>query len=166
MWPEAEDKKARQNLNDAFWSLRKGLREAQATEAIMACLERAGDGAVGFDRNCDYSCDAEEFERLVSNATSGTDLQALEKAFHLYRGPFLENFSVQAAPEFDAWVEVERRTLAGAYHKLLHLLIRHYLADGNWLAAIECLQHLWADILEEQQAEEAQAKAGKDVSFQ
>jgi DNA-binding SARP family transcriptional activator len=32
MWPEAEDKKARQNLNDAFWSLRKGLREAQATE--------------------------------------------------------------------------------------------------------------------------------------
>ena len=55
LWPDTEDRKARQNLNDAFYSLRKGLQEAHAPEAILNCLSRSRE-SVEFNRNCGYTC--------------------------------------------------------------------------------------------------------------
>lgn len=156
LWPEAEDKKARQNLNDAFYSLRKGFQEAKAPDAIKNCLDRTREGTVQLDKNCDYNCDVEAFEQIANNATPTTDLPTLEKALHLYRGPFLENFYIRDAPEFDAWVKAKRMTLSGAYHKLLYLITPRYLSEGNWPAAIECLEHLRATLLESQEGEETQ----------
>jgi len=147
LWPDTEDRKARQNLNDAFYSLRKGLQEAHAPEAIFNCLSRSR-GLVEFNRNCGYTCDAETFEGIISSATDKTDLQTLETALHLYRGPFLENFAIQEAPGFDAWVEGKRQALAGAYRKLLHLLSTRYLTQSNWPDAIKCLERLGDELAE------------------
>ncbi len=69
LWPDVEEKKARQNLNDAFYGLKKGLQEAQAPEAIVDTLSRSRDRFVEFNRNCGYVCDVEAFEGILSNAT-------------------------------------------------------------------------------------------------
>lgn len=161
LWPDTADNKARQNLNDAFYSLRKGLQEADATKVIIDCLSRSRDGFVEFNRNCGYTCDVEEFEGILNHATQKTDQQMLERAFGLYRGPFLENFVVQDAPAFDAWVTAKRAILTGAYHKLLHLLSTRHLTQGNWSTAIRYLERL-RDGLREAQDCQGDQSASKD----
>ncbi len=97
---------------------------------------------VAFHRDCAHSCDVEDFESLVRDATSQTPLPTLEQAFKLYQGQFLAGFSLPDAPDFDRWVEAKRQELTGAYHKLLHLLSLRYLTTGDWPKAITCLEHL------------------------
>lgn len=156
LWPNTEEKKARQNLNDAFYSLRKGLQDAQAPEAIVDILKRSRDGFVDFNRNCGYACDVEAFEGILSNATDKTESQTLAKALELYRGPFLENFSVQDTPDFEAWVTAKRQTLEGSYRKLLHLLSTQYLTQGNWPEAIKCLERLRGALADAQEIQREQ----------
>lgn len=148
LWPDVEEKKARQNLNDAVYNLKKGLQDAHAPETIVGALSRSRDGLVVFNKRCGYTCDVEEFEGVLNSATDKTDLQTLEKAFALYHGPFLDNFSIQDAPGFDAWVTAKRQRLHGAYCKLLHLLSTRYLMNGAWPRAIETLERLRGSLLE------------------
>ena len=49
LWPNTEENRARQNLNDAFFSLRKALQEVQAPEAIVDALSRSRDGFVEYN---------------------------------------------------------------------------------------------------------------------
>ncbi len=161
-WPEAEEKKARQNLNDAFYNLRKNLKKAGGTEAHQNSLSRLRN-QVQFDRDCEYTCDVESFEHIVNVATHQTDLRLLEAARSLYRGPFLDGFYVQDAPLFDAWVQTKRRELTSAYHKLLHLLLPHYLSAANWPSAIECLEFLRRGLMEALEQGEEWTQVGREA---
>jgi serine/threonine-protein kinase len=94
-WPELDDEHARASLRKAVYVVRRALGE----ETLVS----RGDEelGVGADR---LWCDAVEFEQAVAR-------RRLAHALELYRGDLLEGFFVQASPEFEQWLDGERRRL-------------------------------------------------------
>ena len=96
-WPELDDRRARNSLNQAFYHLRQAL----GREALPGALEEL----LRVDRSLVW-CDACAFQDRIA---AGEDAAALD----LYRGGLLEGLHVvDAAPELDVWLEAERRRLA------------------------------------------------------
>jgi DNA-binding SARP family transcriptional activator len=103
--PESTDERARHRVADSIYLLRQSL----------------GDDVVGTSG---------EVLRLNPNVV-WTDAVAfrqhlergdLEAAVQLYDGPFLDGFFAEGTPEFEHWVETERRDLADRYATALETL--------------------------------------------
>jgi predicted ATPase/DNA-binding SARP family transcriptional activator len=97
-WPEADEARARNSLNQALHQLRRSLGEQ--------VLVSRGD-EVGVDPERVW-CDVAAFRDALA---AGDAAGALE----LYRGPFLDGFAGLAdTPEWERWMEAERVRLARA----------------------------------------------------
>lgn len=94
-WPEVDQDRARHSLRQALYVLRRGL----GGDVILS----RGDEEVGI-REDELWCDAVAFERAVD---SGRAAEALE----WYRGDLLPGFFISEAPEFERWLDAERRRL-------------------------------------------------------
>lgn len=121
LWPGSDDDRARRALAQTLYRVRQQL----------------GAGVVrGSDR---LSCDP---------TLLGSDLLELESAFEkgdyervveLYRGPFLDGFHLQGAPELERWADGERQRLSRAYHDSLERLALAAEERGETQRAI----HWW-----------------------
>lgn len=120
LWPEASSESGRALLSESLYVLRKALGE----EVIFT----AGD-EVGIN-DALVEADAAVFEDLLAR-------DALADAVALYRGPFLDGFYVEDAPDFERWAEDERSRLARAYTRTLEALAAAAEAEGDLLAAAE-----------------------------
>jgi TolB-like protein/DNA-binding SARP family transcriptional activator/Tfp pilus assembly protein PilF len=105
-WPDQDATRARAALSRAVHYLRASLGEGVL---ISRADEELG---LDFDR---ISCDAPRFrDDLAKNR--------LTEALELYRGDFMAGFFLSDVPEFDRWIEAERRqfrdSAAGAARKL------------------------------------------------
>ncbi len=96
-WPEVDDAKARAALRRALHFLRRFLGDTT--------IVNRGD-ALGIDSTGVW-CDVVAFREAV---VAGR----LEEALELYRGDLLEGFFVPSAPDFERWLDDERRQLQGA----------------------------------------------------
>jgi DNA-binding SARP family transcriptional activator/tetratricopeptide (TPR) repeat protein/TolB-like protein len=94
-WPESDDQRARGALRQAVRYLRRSL----GAETLVNRAEDELGIAAGALR-----CDATGFRQAIGRGDS-------EGALALYGGEFLEGFSVSGAPEFDRWLEGERKAL-------------------------------------------------------
>jgi len=103
LWPELEPSRARGNLRRSLSELKKALDG----EWLVADRE-----IVGLDPSADLWCDVDEFQRLTQtwegHNHSETEacsecLTSLAEAVELYRGDFLEGFSLRDSPNFDDW---------------------------------------------------------------
>jgi len=94
-WPEHDAAHARMALRQALHGLRQALGEG--------VLRTRGDVEVSLDP-ARLRCDVAAFERAL-------DAGDPEGAVGLYSGPFLRGFFIDAAPEFERWVETERTRL-------------------------------------------------------
>src|SRR3954452_17106497 len=120
LWPESEERRARADLRSALANLRKALREdttAPGKEVHFFVIE--GD-LLGLEPR-EVELDLEALEAAVSLARAETSsggrsaaaghqglIDRLEGALGLYRGEFMEGFSVEDAPEFELWLEAAR----------------------------------------------------------
>ena len=98
LWPDEPDERARKSLSQAVYSLRRDLGDEDAlvgSKDLRLSLERIAVDVVEFD-----------------DALQRNDIDA---AIRLYAGPFLDGFFVPRAPEFERWMENERRSLAHDY---------------------------------------------------
>ncbi|HYW30868.1 MAG TPA: BTAD domain-containing putative transcriptional regulator, partial [Gemmatimonas sp.] len=91
-WPESTSKRARSSLRQAAYQLRQLLGPD--------VLAGRGD-AVGLSADA-LRCDAVDFDRRLD---TGDRAGALE----LYRGDLLPGFAVDGAPDFDQWLDEQRR---------------------------------------------------------
>jgi DNA-binding SARP family transcriptional activator/tetratricopeptide (TPR) repeat protein len=92
-WPESDTRRARSSLRKALYFLRRHLGKSALTST--------GD-AVGLSD--DVWCDATAFDRALADGDA-------RKALELYRGALLSGFHVSNAPEFEHWLDGERRRL-------------------------------------------------------
>ena len=92
LWPDYPERSARTNLSNALSNLRTVLCDRQASPP---CLLVSGE-TIQFNLESDHEVDAAAFERLVGD-------REWEAAVGLYRGPFLEGFSVADSPPFEQW---------------------------------------------------------------
>lgn len=99
-WPEYDEQRARNALNQAVHFLRRTL----GPDAVI----RRGDDQLLLDPEL-VRCDALDFESLLD---AGETARALE----LHRGPVLQGFHVSdASPELERWLDVERDRLERRY---------------------------------------------------
>jgi predicted ATPase/DNA-binding SARP family transcriptional activator len=136
LWPELEPSRARAGLRRNLSRLRKALGD----EWVVVDRE-----AVGTDPDADLWLDVEQFRHLLQawqehgHAEAEVCRQCLDtlaEGVELYRGDFLEGFTLRDSPTFDEFqffqTEGLRRELASA----LERLVRGHSAQGNYEPAI------------------------------
>lgn len=108
LWPESGSSHARNLLNQSVHALRQAL----GSEAIRSEGEELVLSAESL------SCDVWSFEEALASGEP-------ERALDLYRGPFLDGFSLPGSVEFERWADAERERLRRA-----HLRAMEELAEG------------------------------------
>ncbi|MDB4871618.1 MAG: transcriptional activator protein, partial [Gemmatimonadales bacterium] len=119
-WPNSDQEHARTSLRKSLHILRRALGDG-------AILSR-GDEEVTVDFHL-VSCDAGAFEASVK-------ANRLEEALDLYRGDLLAGFFIDEAPEFDQWLDSERRRLRLCAARAALALSHQLEHSGNVPAAV------------------------------
>lgn len=94
-WPESDETHARASLSQALYMLRRALGE----DAIVS----TSDDELELNPEI-VACDVAAFEAALAAGRP-------EQALALYRGDLLDGFFINAAPEFERWVDDERARL-------------------------------------------------------
>lgn len=119
LWPESTTENARHSLDQLLYYLRRNVHE----ELLMGTDPlRLNPQIVSSD--------------LTAFAAAATGNNA-ETLMSLYRGPFLDGFFLNAAQEFDEWVEAQRARLHSLYAAALYRLARAADQDEQHTVAIE-----------------------------
>ena len=114
LWPDADEDAGRRALSQAIYALRRDLG---ADELLLGVQE--------LKLNLDAAtCDVLEFETALAERN-------IERAAEVYGGPFLDGFRLPGAPEFDRWVEDERRSLAQRHVDTLERIARRLAERGD-----------------------------------
>lgn len=115
LWSESDESHARHGLRDALYAIRRTLGD----EAIPGTGELLHlDPAV-------VGCDVREFEEALATGR-------LADAVAAYRGPLLDGFHVDGAPEFERWLDGERARLLREYQQAVKLLARAAEREERW----------------------------------
>lgn len=127
LWPELDSDRARNNLKQLVFSLRRAL----APDVIAAT-----SGALRLDPNA-ITVDLWAYEKAIAEG-------ALENAVARYGGAFLDGFSVPGLVEFERWVEGERARLTRVHAETLDTLAERARRAGQFEIAAAWRRHLAA----------------------
>ena len=125
-WPDSERSQAQKVLRTMIYDLRKTLGEAFQVEDEVIALTPG------------TFVDLNVFSSTLKSPIP--TIQGLEKALELYRGDFLDGFSLPDASQFDDWAEAEReryrlKAIQG-FASLAHL----YENNGDFPPALEAIR--------------------------
>jgi TolB-like protein/DNA-binding SARP family transcriptional activator len=123
-WPEVTQDKARHSLDQLLYALRSTIGEAMFVTRDPVRL----DPAV-------LASDVEAFNRAL-------ELNDLEAAVELHRGPFLDGFHLGDGLEFERWLDTERARLERRYETALERLAQRAESAGDPAAAVEWWRRL------------------------
>jgi DNA-binding SARP family transcriptional activator len=135
LWPGYLESSARANLRHALANLRQVLGDEGADPHFLLIEGET----IQLNRAADVWVDVWEFEQGIRGKGQGagdkgkkpggrgeglgadnlqstilnqqSEILNLQSAISLYRGPFLDGFSLPDSPEFDTWLSVERESL-------------------------------------------------------
>ena len=148
LWPESEERHARADLRALLHKLRKALREDSAHDGVTHYFVIEGNRLGLEPRGIELDMDV--FEIAVSLARRETSLEGssaaaggrreligrLQGDLGLYRGEFMEGFSLEDAPEFELWLEGERARWRRVFGELCEGLSRLEGEEGLIAEAI------------------------------
>jgi DNA-binding SARP family transcriptional activator len=132
LWSETATSEAHHSLRSAIYRLRQAIEPDRTGQVLI------GDGELLYLQSGAYESDANEFRRLLANGSE----DALKQAVGLYRGPFLQGFSVSNALGFEEWVQSQDTQLSRACFEALDQLAA--LAEGRteWMAASHYVEQM------------------------
>lgn len=138
LWPDEAENVARRNLIRLLSYLRQLLPHPD--------LLLSDSTTVGLNPACVVSDTAHLTSLCTAEHTAGW-----ERAVSLYRGRFLDGFSLTDSPEFDQWLSQSQRHYERAYLDLLRRLAMAKAEQGDYAAAIAYAQRYLAtdDLAEE-----------------
>jgi DNA-binding SARP family transcriptional activator len=145
LWPERPDSGALANLRHTLSSLRRTLNE-QFNEPLS--FFNISPNTIQFNPTIETQVDLAEFEAHLAEVDEhdNYDLPArisqLSAAVQLYRGRFMEGFSLKGCPEFEDWMLLRRENLFLQFQKALRSLAAAYEASGAWESALSSLRQL------------------------
>lgn len=119
LWPDTDEQKARGALRRTLSVLRSALGDRW--------LEAEGE-TIDLDR-ASVRVDVIEFRRAVADGR-------LAEAAKLYRGDFLQGFSLRDSPQFDDWQAAEADALRSGYADVLAHLASAAERDGDLAGAL------------------------------
>lgn len=118
LWPDVDEERARKNLAQALYALRRDLG---SDEAITGVRELALDPAIA-------SADVSEFEDALARGD-------IDRAVELHVAPFLDGVHVSGSAEFERWAEVERADLQQKCTAALLRMAQRDAERGDQIAA-------------------------------
>ena len=135
LFPELKDKAARTNLRQTLTRLRRILNNDEASPPFLLFeLE-----TVQFNVASNYALDVQTFHNKLQGCEQHRPERAtycaacgslLAEATELYRGPFLQDFSIQDSEAFAAWVEATREELQQTVVAALQDLMIYHEQQG------------------------------------
>ena len=129
LWPESSETAALTSLRSALANLRKVSQDCQIGPPYFLI-----DGnSLQFNRSSDHSSDVEEF--CAVNPASDP-AERLAEAVEVYRGNFLEGFTVPDSAAFEEWALIKREQLRLKMLDMLLRLASHYEQSGDFDRAI------------------------------
>jgi len=120
LWPERSERSARQNLSQALFNLRYIIGDRDAQPSFLLITPQT----LQFNRSSDHWLDVTAFEALLAACevhphrrleACGPCAERLRQGVALYRGTFLEGFSLGDSPAFEEWVLLEQEQ----HHRLV-----------------------------------------------
>ncbi|MBL7183248.1 MAG: AAA family ATPase [Anaerolineae bacterium] len=149
LWPDWPDRAARGSLRNALANLRKAIGDREATPPFLLITRET----IQFNSASDYWLDVTAFSALVEADQAGHPaIHQLEEAVALYRGSFLEGFSVKDSPAFEDWSFLTRERLQRQVLTALHRLAGYYEQRGEYERARD---YAWRQVELEPWQEEA-----------
>jgi DNA-binding SARP family transcriptional activator/predicted ATPase len=127
LWPNWPDRDALVNLRSALSNLRRAIGDREASPPFLLISR----DTLQFNAASDHRLDVAEFLELITLE----ELPGLEEAVQLYRGGFLEGFSVGDSAPFEEWALVTRERLARQMAAALHRLAEGYEQQGEYAKA-------------------------------
>jgi DNA-binding SARP family transcriptional activator/class 3 adenylate cyclase/tetratricopeptide (TPR) repeat protein len=131
LWPDWPERSARTNLRNALSILRKAIGDRDATPPYLLITRET----IQFNTASDHWIDVAKFSDLIR--AGQTDVARLEEALALYRGPFLEGFSVGDSPVYEDWALIVRERLQRQVLAAFQRLIEHHEGNGEYRRACE-----------------------------
>ena len=131
LWPDQPEERALHNLRQALSTLRKLLPDPPAGEPFFIVTS----DTVQFNPRSSFSLDLRDFHSLLDEALRHLSdrpcagrpvLPLLQSALALYRGPFLENFTLDDSSEFDEWAFMQRESSNQRAVQALALLVDYH----------------------------------------
>lgn len=132
-WPESESRLAQPALRNTLARIKKAL------PGVCEPLQVDGD-RVGFNFLTTYQLDLEQVARaanLPPKELTPPNLALLVSAGQVDRGPFMDGFSLDNAPEFEEWLTLQRAIWTRRQNLVYERLSRHQLESRQVLAAID-----------------------------
>src|SRR5262245_33382244 len=140
LWPESAEVAARRSLNQALYNLRQAIGDQTATPPYLHIRR----DALQFNSASEHTLDVATFTRLLDACdihphprieTCLACAQRLQQATALYRGSFLEQFSLADSEAFEEWTLVKREALHRRALQALAQLADHHEQHGEYEAA-------------------------------
>jgi DNA-binding SARP family transcriptional activator len=131
-WPDATETTARCNLSRLVSILHSALPDP-------ALLITSAD-QIGLARQRTWS-DTQAFEQLWAAWKDDGQPSCLQQAVALYRGSFLDGFSLPDNPEYESWMTMERQRCERMVLQALAALVEDEASKGEYASAIVQAQH-------------------------
>lgn len=158
LWPNVPESCAHHSLNQALSNLRCAIHDHESTPPFLIVASQS----LQFNRNSDYWLDVGELERLVrrSGGKTGKSVGGAEDrlghAVDMYRGPFLEGFSLADSPAFEEWIVLRRERLHRLTLETMHQLAETHAMRGE---VEQALHYAWRQLELDPWLEEAHLQA-------
>lgn len=117
LWPDYPDRAALSNLRSALANLRQAIGDHSADPPFLLITR----DTIQFNAASDHSLDVAWLRDLPRQSSEQT-----ERAVEIYRGDFLEGFSLADSPAFEEWILVQREQYRLRMVDALHRLAAHY----------------------------------------
>ncbi|HNP73554.1 MAG TPA: BTAD domain-containing putative transcriptional regulator, partial [Kouleothrix sp.] len=144
LWEDSSEREGRNSLSTALTRLRQALP--------LFPLRTEGD-TLAWLATPDVWVDLHGFQATAQPAQAGAAARRtdqLEMAAGLYRGTFLDGFSVRDSATYDEWLRLERERWQQRWLNLIDQLIEAYAQSGSWdRALVHARNAMNADPLQE-----------------
>ncbi|MFN8465634.1 MAG: tetratricopeptide repeat protein [Caldilineaceae bacterium] len=136
LWPERPQGVALANLRHTLANLRTAIADHDAAQPCLLVSHQT----LQFDPACLANgatfVDAARFEAILV-AVEGNRLAACSQAVALYGGPFLQGFTLDGSPEFEAWLLLQRERFSHLAGLALARLVRGCIDCGSFAEGAE-----------------------------
>jgi DNA-binding SARP family transcriptional activator len=123
LWPERSDQEALSALRYALSNLHHALDDRRSPSPYLLVTRNS----LQFNLTSDHWLDLSEFQNLGSRL----GIPSLEQAAALYRGHFLEGFSLGDSPAFEEWMLWQEEKTRSSFLSLLDRLVSFQLRTGE-----------------------------------
>ena len=129
LWPDFTESSARTNLRRALADLRKSIGDDQASPSFLLVTRQT----IQFNRDSDSWLDVSHFKSLSLSKLPDSDhsIQDQSSALNLYKGDFMEGFSLPDSSPFEEWLLLTRQQLRREFLETSSQLVDTLEAHGE-----------------------------------